>query len=286
MQQNDKNTTVLVVGATGLLGMEICHQLIESGRKVKAMVREGSDPDKVRSLKQSGITTVKGDLKEPSSLSKAVKGVDAIISTASCTFSRREGDSIETVDRQGQLNLVEAAEKAGVDQFVYISFYPMRHQFPLQNAKREVEKRLKASKLNYTILQPGFFMEVWLSPAVGFDFPQGNVRIYGEGINKINWISYKDVAAFAVMSLGKKEASKVIFPIGGPDALSPLEAIKQFEDEIGTHFTIEHITQEALEARKSAAPDSLDESFAALMLGYADGSQMRMKEIMKLYPSG
>jgi uncharacterized protein YbjT (DUF2867 family) len=266
------------------LGTEICRLLTESGRKVKALVRDGSDPGKVKVLKEMGVSTAKGDLKDPASLGKALKGINTVISTASCTFSRGEGDSIESVDRKGQLNLVKAAEEAGVDQYVYISFYPMRTEFPLQAAKREVEKKLKASKLNYTILQPGFFMEVWLSPAVGFDFAHANARVFGEGINKIHWISYKDVAAFAVGSLGKKEASKVVFPLGGPEALSPLEVIRVFEDEMGTHFSIDHVHEEALHAQKNEAEDSLAESFAGLMLAYSQGNQVRMKEILKLYP--
>jgi len=64
------------------------------------------------------------DLKNPASLLQACEGVSAVITTASSTFSRQEGDSIETVDRQGQLHLIDAAERAGVRQFVYISIPP------------------------------------------------------------------------------------------------------------------------------------------------------------------
>jgi NADH dehydrogenase len=284
MQQKGAKSKVLVVGATGLLGTEICRQLIDSGRQVRALIRESSDTAKVKALKELGVSTVKGDLKNPASLTKALSNIGAVISTASSTFSRKEGDSIDTVDHKGQLSLVKAAEKAGVDKFVFISFYPVRSEFPLQNAKRTVEKALKAGEMDYTILQPGFFMEVWLSPAVGFDYAQANVKIYGEGINKISWISYKDVAAFAVASLEKKEASKAVFPLGGPEALSPLEVIRIFEDQMGTNFTIERVSDETLQGQKSAAPDSLAESFAGLMLAYSEGSQMFMKEILKVYP--
>jgi uncharacterized protein YbjT (DUF2867 family) len=49
----------------------------------------------------------------------------------------------------------------------------------------------------YTILWPTFFDAVWLSPALGFDAANGKARVYGSGENKIRWISYVDVAAFA-----------------------------------------------------------------------------------------
>jgi len=52
-------------------------------------------------------------LKDPESLVHASRGVSAVISTASSTFSRQTGDSIETVDRLGQRNAVDAARSAG-----------------------------------------------------------------------------------------------------------------------------------------------------------------------------
>jgi NADH dehydrogenase len=71
--------------------------------------------------------------------------VTALITTASSTLSRQDGDSIETVDRQGQLDLIDAAEAAGVRRVVLISFPPVALDFPLQTAKREVEARLQRS---------------------------------------------------------------------------------------------------------------------------------------------
>ena len=200
MSENSKDSSVLVVGSTGLLGMEICRQLTKAGKNVKAFVRPSSDYKKVTALKEMGAEIREGDLKNTDSIRKAIEGVGAVISTASSTFSRQEGDSIESVDGDGQSNLVKIAGDAGVNQFIFISFSPMSLEFPLQTAKRNIEKLLKESKMNYTILQPGFFMEVWLSPAVGFDLPQSKATIYGDGKNKLNWISLKDVAAIAVAS--------------------------------------------------------------------------------------
>ena len=55
---------VLVVGATGFLGMEICRQLAASHKAVKALVRLSSDPEKVKALENLGIETVTGDIKD------------------------------------------------------------------------------------------------------------------------------------------------------------------------------------------------------------------------------
>ncbi len=282
--ENSKNLTVMVVGATGFLGMEICRQLIAAKRKVKGLVRTSSDSAKVHALQQMGVETVKGDIKDVASLNNAFKDVDAVISTASSTFSRQEGDSIESVDDAGQLNVVEAANNAGANQFIFISFKAMSEECPLQTAKRKVEKQLMESKMNYTILRPTFFMEIWLSPAIGFDFPNSKATIYGEGINKLSWISLRDVAAFAVASLDNPLAKNSIFELGGPDALSPLEVVEIFEQHIDTKFKLEHVPVDAIRAQKNGATDSLTESFASLMLAYAEGNTINMKELLKSYP--
>ena len=284
MSKNSINQSVLVVGSTGFLGMEICRQLADAGKKVKALVRPTSDPVKVKALQKMGVETRVGDLKISDSIHKAMDGVDSIITTASSTLSRQEGDSIESVDENGQLNLVQAAIEAGVKQFIYISFCPMNQQFPLQTAKRNVEKKLIESKLNYTILQPGYFMELWLNPAIGFDFPNSKATIYGDGKNKLSWISLVDVAAFAVAALDNEAAINSVFQLGGPEALSPLEVVKIFENRTGNTFTVEFVPKEALQAQKSSATKSLDESFAGLMIAYAEGDNIDMTEARKVYP--
>ena len=94
---------VMVVGATGFLGTEICRQLRAANKKVMALVRVTSDLAKVQALHDMGIETREGDIKDRASLDRAFTGAGAIISTVSSTLSRQEGDNIDTVDRQGQL---------------------------------------------------------------------------------------------------------------------------------------------------------------------------------------
>ncbi len=284
MNNSNNSATVLVAGATGFLGGEICRQLIGKNKKVKGLVRATSDANKVALLKEAGVEIVVGDLKDISSLQNALQGVTAIISTVSSTFSRQEGDSIETVDDEGQNNLIDAAIAANISQFVYISFCGMAVEFPLQTAKRKVEKKLAESGLNYTILQPTFFMEAWLSPALGFDYPNAKATIYGEGKNRISWIAIKDVAAFGVASLDNPAAKNRSIELGGSAALSPLEVVSIFEASHGKKFELQFVPEVALSAQKAAAADPLSESFAALMLCFARGSEIDMKDTLDVFP--
>jgi NADH dehydrogenase len=147
-----------------------------------------------------------------------------------------------------------------------------------------VPRRLKESGLDYTVLEASYFMEIWLGPALGFDYPNAKARIYGPGRNKLSWISFADAAQFAVAVLGNPAANKTILEIGGPEALSPLEVVKIFEDKSGKKFALEHIPEEALRAQKAAATDSLQQTFAALMLSYAVGDAVEMRETLKAFP--
>jgi NADH dehydrogenase len=283
MHNSNLSSTVLVAGATGFLGGEICRQLRAKNISVKGLVRTTSDAGKVAQLKASGVETIEGDLKDKASLVKALQGVTAIISTVSSSLSRQEGDSIETVDDQGQNNLVDAAISAGTAQFVFVSFCTMPGEYPLQTAKRKVEKHLSESGLQYTILQPTYFMEVWLSPVLGFDYPNAKATIYGEGKNRISWIAIKDVAAFAVAALDHPAAKNKIIELGGPAALSPLEVVAIFEAGKGEKFELQFVPEAALQAQKDAAPDPLSLSFASLMLGVAKGSEIDMKATMAAF---
>jgi uncharacterized protein YbjT (DUF2867 family) len=274
----------LVVGATGSLGSEIVKLLADAGKPARALVRPTSDQKKVDQLQTLGAEIVSGDLKDRPSLDAACRGVSAIISTASSTLSRLEGDTIRTVDHEGQLSLVDAARAAGVAHFVLISFSGMNVEFPLQTAKREVERHLKESGMTYTILQPTFFMEVWLSPALGFDAAQGTVQVYGSGQHKISWISFQDVAEFAIASLDNPAARNAVIKLGGPEALSPLEVVKVFEEQSGRPFTVQHVPEEQLRAQKDGATDSLPESFAGLMLAYAQGNVVDMRATLQKFP--
>lgn len=279
----DIGEVVLVAGATGLVGTEVCRQLAAQNTPFRALVRADTVLEKVAILKELGGEIVVGNIKDPASLDVACRGIGKIISTVSCALGPREGDSIETVDHIGQLNLVHAAKKAGVKHFVFISFPDnTSNPNPLSDAKRAVEEALADShSMTCCSLQANYFMEIWLSPALGFDFTNAKARVYGEGNNKLNWISFKDVARFAVAALDKPFATNRVVAIGGPEALSPKEVIAIFEQTQGKTFEVEHVPESALSQQKAGSPYPLEQSFAALMLRYAEGMEMDMSDLSK-----
>lgn len=267
-----------------MVGGEICRRLSAQQKPVRALVRPTGDASRIEEMRAAGAELVTGDLKDPASIQAACAGATGVLSTASSMLSRQPGDTIDGVDRQGQLQLIAAAAAAGVKHFVYISFPPMAEDFALQRAKREVEQALIASGMTYTILRPTFFMEIWFSAALGFDVVARRARIYGTGENPISWISFPNVAEFAVRSLDTPAARNATFTLGGPEAIAPLGVVRIFEELGGAPFTVECVLESVLRAGKAAARRALDEAFAALSLAYAQGGAIDMRATLEVMP--
>jgi uncharacterized protein YbjT (DUF2867 family) len=268
MTHEKKERRILIVGATGFLGGQIVLRLSEAGRSTRAVTRtpghDESHPDQRHQI-------VTADLKDRGSLEAACRDISVIVSTATATRSRREGDSIETVDRAGHMALIDAAEAAGVQHFVYLSFPPCDADCAFQRAKRAVESRLAESRLSYTVIQAVAFSEAWLGPAFGFDPAHGQARILGDGTRPLNWVSLFDVARFAAAAVDAGAFTNRVFSFGGPDALSPLQVVALFERLGAPKVQVTFVPEHVILAQLADAKDPLEEALAAGMLATARG---------------
>ena len=264
----------LVVGATGNVGGSVVRALRDQGKPVRAMVRETSDPERVRSLEEFGAEVVPGELRDSNSLARACAGVTTVVSGATA-ITALGTDSITAVDRDGQLSLVDAATDAGVDHFIYVSY--TRHvdtDDPLTEAKRAVEKRLRESGMAFTILRPSYFMEMWLGPPLGWELAAGSARVLGSGEQRVSWISARDVGAAIVACVDNPDAHGQTIELGGPDAVSPFEVTRLAESITGHEIEVEQVPVEVLErqAREGAGTDA--SIFPSLMLCQTRGDEI------------
>ena len=223
---------ILVVGSTGVLGGMITRRLLEQGHRVRILVRPGSD---YRRLVERGAEPITGDLKQPESLEAACRGVDTVITTANSAL-RGGPDSAETVDRQGNRNLIDAARAGGVRHFIFISALGATEQSPMpfMQAKAESERHLRDSGMGYTILQPNIFMDTWIPIIVGSAVQAGQpVTLVGEGRRRHSMIAIGDVAAFAVACVENDGAMNRSIPLGGPRAVSWRDIVAASEAALG-----------------------------------------------------
>lgn len=276
---------ILVAGATGTLGSEIVSRLLARGEKVRAMVRATSAPEKVERLEQSGADIVRADLKEPQTLIGACAGVSAVISTVTTIMTSQPGDSFEATDGEGNKALIDAAKEAGVSRFVFVSFDTGKAlDSPLTNAKRSVEDYLRNSGLEYTILHPTLFHEIWLGPMLFADPAAGTAKVYGEGTQKLRYIAVADVAELAVQSLSRPAARNATIAFGGLDEISQRDAVRLFEEAYDKKFNVIEVPEDALEAQWSSAQNPFDKTFAGLMLSVARGFSSGVRPPFEKFP--
>lgn len=111
--------TVLVTGATGLAGANICKLLVERGDTVRALARETADTDPLRAL---GVDVVTGDVTDPAAVLSAAQGGDAAIHCAALLGGASQNMAdFEAVNVGGTKNVLDAAEAAGLGRVVAVS---------------------------------------------------------------------------------------------------------------------------------------------------------------------
>lgn len=240
---------ILVVGATGELGSRIATRLRARGRSVRALVRPRTD---AAALEAQGVELVRGDLQEPASLSAAVDGAATVITTATAISRALGGErsaTIRAVDLEGNANLVDAAERAAVRRFVFVSFAQSAATLrsPLGSAKQRTEARLSQSTMETVVVRPELFSEIWISHAVGFDLSAGRVQIFGKGENANGYIAIDDVAE-AVVRLALAESPPQDIAFGGPDPMTRKQIVERFERRSGHGVKARHIPRSALRA--------------------------------------
>jgi uncharacterized protein YbjT (DUF2867 family) len=238
---------ILVVGATGVLGSEVCRRLRRRNLPVRALVRRGSAGE--GALREIGAEISYGDLRAPATIDEACRGVRSVISTATAMGAKDKSLTLRAVDHDGQLHLVRAAKAAGVGQFIFVSVPPhLLSRAPLVRYKREVEAAVRSSGMRWTILQPTLFMEIWLSKQLGFDVQGGKATVVGDGNARLNFISVGDVAEHAVRSLDDARLFDREIQLGGPEPLTYTDVVRIFEQASGRAIRMKRVPPGVLAA--------------------------------------
>ena len=109
---------ILVTGATGFLGRNLCEYLAQQGYPLRALARSSRD---VEFLHKLGVEIAAGDVTDQASVVKAVQGCRQIIHTAAHFRLWGAPKDFAVVNRRGTLNLLTAAQQANIQRFIHIS---------------------------------------------------------------------------------------------------------------------------------------------------------------------
>lgn len=142
---------LLLTGATGTIGLPVLRRLTAAGVPVRCLVREPRrlGPQRVK------VQIALGDLADPFSFRNALRGVHTVVHLASVIRDQPAG-SIEELAGISTWRLVQAAERAGVERFVFFSTLGASTRSParLLRAKAVAERAVVESKLQYTVFAP------------------------------------------------------------------------------------------------------------------------------------
>lgn len=151
--KSQKDKTILVTGATGHQGGAALRHLKERGFPVRALTRDPDKPE-ARQLGIGGTEVVRGDLDDPASITRALEDIYGVYSVQNANAG------FETEVREG-LNVVNAANRIGVDHLVYSSVASADRNTGIAHfeSKNRIEQHIRNSGIRYTIFRPVFFME-------------------------------------------------------------------------------------------------------------------------------
>jgi NADH dehydrogenase len=196
-----------------------------------------------QSLFDAGAQPVYGDMKDPVSLDQAMTGVDTVLTTANSALRGGE-DNPETVERQGNRNLIDAAKAAEVKHFIFTSALGAdpNSPIPFVRGKGETEAYLQESGLTYTILAPNIFTEVWVGMVVGGPLQASQpITLVGEAKRVHSFVSMADVTAFGVAAVDNPAARNTTIAIGGPEAVSWRDVVAAVEQVVGQELPVRFV---------------------------------------------
>jgi NADH dehydrogenase len=235
---------ILVAGGTGRLGALVVAELAARGERVRVLTR-----DDTRATPVLGplVEVAIGDVRDLASLRAAATGVSTVISAVH-GFVGPGKVTPESVDRDGNANLVSAAGDAGAD-LVLVSVVGASKQHPMElfRMKAAAEGNLRRSGVPWTIVRASAFLELYLDLMRRTAGKSGRPLVFGRGRNPINFVPVTDVAAAVVRATLERSERGRIVTVAGPRNLTLNEVAAMAQLELGVAGrTARHVPRAAL----------------------------------------
>jgi uncharacterized protein YbjT (DUF2867 family) len=217
---------LLLTGATGLVGRAVLRRLTAAGEPVRCLVRDPRrlGPDRVR------VQIALGDLGDPPSFRNALRGVRTVVHLAAAIRDQRTG-SIEELNGIATWRMVQAAERAGVEHFVFTSALnaTSHNRTRFLRAKALAEGAVRGSELCHTVLAPSIVYApgdafTTLVERLAMVLPVMPVSGRGQALFQPIWA--EDVADCVVAALALPAGGARRYELAGPQTLSHQQIVE------------------------------------------------------------
>ncbi|MFF1921750.1 NAD(P)H-binding protein [Streptomyces sp. NPDC058221] len=234
---------ILVTGATGSIGKHLVRQLLDLHVPFKALVR---DAGKGRAL---GCPHVVGDFDDPASIAAALVGVDQVLLNGAGAVPTADGAPQPMVAQQKAV--IDMAGRVGVGKIVKVS---VRHAHQggrlAEGAHWDIEQHLKASGVEWALLQPSGFMQNFITGAGTFS---DDGSLIAPAVDApVSYIDCYDIAACAAVLLTEPPGAGRTFVLTGPEPLTMAEIAGHLSGALGKPVDVIGLSSDDMAARLTA----------------------------------
>lgn len=228
--------TILIAGATGNIGSQVVHHLIEQKMPLRALVR---DRTQATQLETQGIELAQGDFAQPDSLDAALQGVEKAF-----LIMPNHPHQVEL-----ECNFIDAAKRAGVRHLVKLSVL-RSGELPstFQQWHRQIETYLEASDIAWTHLRPNMLMQNmrWFMPTI----MQQGAFYHTIGNTLVSHVDARDVAAVAALCLVESGHESQAYDLTGSEAISFTQVAQYFSNALNRPIQFINVSPADLKAAR------------------------------------
>lgn len=216
---------LLLTGATGLVGSALLQRLLAEGAEVRCLVR---DPRRL-GAQRVRVQIALGDLTDPPSFRNALRGVETVVHLAASIRDQPRG-SIEELNGIATWRMVEAAERQGVERFLFFSALgaSTHHRARLLRAKALAEQAVRAADMRSIVFAPSIVYapgDPWLTLLERMALLPV-MPVSGRGRAAFQPLWSDDVAACVISALRAPLGGHQRYELAGPETLSHSEIVR------------------------------------------------------------